>query len=76
MFPIVFYAHWGNIRLTSCFCGIARIDGCYYDGIDRSHVFYCVLLALGQYQISELLLRDRPNSCSPWGFTRIGVIPE
>ena len=25
MLSIVFYTHWGNIRLTNCFCWIARI---------------------------------------------------
>ena len=49
---ILFYTYWGNIKLAICFCAIARI-----------HVFYCVLHVLGQYQSSDLLLRDRPNSC-------------
>ena len=63
MFSIVFYTYWGNIKLAICFCRIARI-----------HVFCCVLHVLGQCQTSDLLLRDRPNSCFLLRFTRIGVV--
>jgi len=62
-FSIVFYTHQSNIRLANCFCGIVRIQ-----------IFYCVLYAFGQYQANELLLQDRPNSCSLLCFTRVGGV--
>ena len=40
---IAFCTRCWNIKLASCFCGIARI-----------HVFSCVLHVLGQYQTCEL----------------------
>jgi hypothetical protein len=59
--PGVFYTHWGNLRLTCCFCGIARTHGRYA----FSH-------APGQHQINELLQWDRPSSCFVLSFTCIG----
>ena len=53
MFSIVFYTGRCNIKLAICFCGFAR-----------AHDMHCVLRVSGQYQTSDLLLRDRPNSCS------------
>ena len=55
---MVFYTHWGNIRLTSCFCGIAHIDA-----------LYRVLHACRQYQANVLLLWDRAKSCFLLCFT-------
>jgi hypothetical protein len=90
MFSIVFYTHWGNIRLTNCFCGIAeihvsivfythwgniRLMSCFC-GIARIHVFYYVLHALGQHQNNEMLLWNRPNSCFLLCFYSIGAIPD
>jgi hypothetical protein len=80
----------GDIRLTSCFCGIARIHVFYYVlhalgqyqttncfcGIARVHVSIVFLFALGQYQTNELRLGDRPNSCCLLCFTCIGVISD
>ena len=73
MFSNAFYMHWWKIKLATCFCGIARI-----------HVFSCVLHVLEQYQTcelppvqyqtSELLLRDRPNSCLLLCSTRTGAV--
>jgi len=51
MLTMVFYIHYGNVRLTNCFCGIAR-----------TRAFHCVLHALGQYQTSGVLLWDHPDS--------------
>ena len=65
MSSIVFHTHWGNIRLTSCFCGIARID-CLFN----------VLHALGQYQTNVLLPWDRPKSCFLLCFTIIEAISD
>ena len=59
-----FYTHWGNIRLTDCFRGIARLN-----------VFYCVSHALGQHPTNELLLCYHPNSISLLRFTCFGSIP-
>jgi hypothetical protein len=44
--------YYGTIRLTNCFCGIARI-----------YTSYRVLHALGQYQINEVPLWDGLDSC-------------
>ena len=60
----VFYTHWGKIRLTDCFRGIARLN-----------VFYCVSHALGQHPTNELLLWYHPNSTSILRFTCFGSIP-
>jgi len=61
----VFYTHWGNLRLTCCFCGIAR-----------THGRYAVSHAPGQHQINELLPWNHPSSCSlvismHWGSIRL-----
>ena len=53
----------GHIRLTSCFYGTARMHVRYHD----SH-------ALGPHQSIQLLLRDRPNSCSLLAFTYVLAI--
>jgi len=85
---MLFYTYWGNINLAICFCWVARIHVCYcvlhvlgqyqtrirFCRIARIHVSYRVLHVLGQYQTSDLLLRDRPNSCFLLSFTRIGAI--
>ena len=65
MVSIVFYTHWGNIRLTNCFCGGAHV-----------HFLYCVLHALRQYQANELRLLDFPDPClvlfcTHWGNIRL-----
>ena len=70
---IAFCTRCWNIKLASCFCGIARI-----------HVFSCVLHVLrqyqtcdlppGQYQTRGLLLRNRPNSCLLLCSTCIGAV--
>ena len=65
MSSLAFYKHWGNIRLTSCFCGIARLDA-----------LYCVLHALGQHQTNVLLPWDRPKSCFLWCFTFVKAISD
>ena len=65
MSPIMFYMHWGNIRLTQCFGGIAHI-----------HVFPCALHALGQYQPNDLLLWGRPNSCYLFCSTHAGATSD
>ena len=40
----------------------------------ESHTFFCVLHAFRQYQTSELLLRDRRESCFLLRFTRIVAV--
>ena len=59
------YTPWASIRVTSCFCGIARI-----------HVRYHDLHALGPYQSTQLLLWDRANSCFLWSFACIEAISD
>ena len=63
LLAIVFYTPWANMRLTSCFYGVARMHVRYHD----SH-------ASGPHQSIELLLRDRPDSCSLFAFTRIFAV--
>jgi hypothetical protein len=67
MFSIVLYPHWGNIRLTNCFCAIARIHVFYYVlqhwgnirltncfcAIARIHVFFYVLQHWGNIRLTS-----------------------
>jgi len=73
MFSLVFYTYWSNIRLANCPRYNIRLASCFF-GIARTHVFYYVLHALGQYQAGELLLQDRRIAFVLLRFTCIGRI--
>jgi len=70
---VVLCTHWGNVRLTKCFCGIAQMYVSYavctnwindvFCRIAQMHVLYCVLHELSHHQANELLLRDHPDAC-------------
>jgi len=91
MLAIMFHTHWGNIRLTCCFRGVAPGHAfcCALHALwqyqsnelllwDRPNLcdLYHVFHALGQYQTNEVLLWDRPNSCFLWRFISFGAISD